>query len=134
MIAFYCQMNVRINKTEMKSVSPEEAKWKNFLSLSPCVSKFFNLVVLLLEEDHQWLSGRAAPHWMQKDANLYRRTIFAEVAKGLQRYCSKLLQGAGPFDNNHQVIDALSSKCEAWRRAMRLVNMISRVDVVLTKA
>ena len=43
MIAFYCQMNVRINKTEMKSVSPEEAKWKNFLSLSPGVSKFFQL-------------------------------------------------------------------------------------------
>ena len=35
--------------------------------------------------------------------------------------------------NVDHVIDDMLSKCEAWRRAMRLVDMISKIDVVVIK-
>ena len=73
------------------------------------------------------------PRWMEKELQIYKGTVFTEVAKGLQRYCLALSQSIAQPVTNGQVIDDVLSKCEAWRRAMRLVEMISRVDIVVTK-
>ena len=77
--------------------------------------------------------GRSVPRWMEQELRIYKRTVFTEVARGLQRYCTRLSQCNDPSASEDHVIDDVFSKCEAWRRALRLVDMISRVDVVVTK-
>ena len=73
------------------------------------------------------------PRWMEQELQIYRRTVFTEVAKGLERYCLVLSQSIDQSATKRLVIDDVLSKCEAWRRAMRLVEMIARVDIVVTK-
>ena len=70
---------------------------------------------------------------MLAEAEMYRYIVYDEVAKGLERYCYQLDENCTSLDSgSYVVLDDLLSKTEAWKRAMKLVKSLSRVDMVIT--
>ena len=74
---------------------------------------------------------------MQQDAQLYRSVVLAEVANGLERYCYQVEENSGHQNDELSagkclVIDDIQSKCEAWKRAIQLIHIISKVDMIVT--
>ncbi|XP_065052736.1 Bardet-Biedl syndrome 12 protein homolog [Rhopilema esculentum] len=73
------------------------------------------------------------PRFLVNELNIYRPIVFTELSKGLERYCSNISRNiAEAGATKATAIDDLGSKCEAWKRAINVVNVISRIDMVVT--
>eukprot|EP00794_Sanderia_malayensis_P003671 gene3671-4188_t len=77
-------------------------------------------------------SSQILPRWMQIEADLYRDIVYDEFARGIERYVLQLSTNAMGNHRSGIVLDDPVSKTEAWKRAVKLVQSITKVDMVIT--